>query len=98
MRVCVQYLETEKRPTASAFQGLTKLACNCVRLCAPVCAGVGFGFSQFAIFGIYSLAFWFAGLQVSSGESTFEDTLKGGCCGWGMGEVLARYLRGTGYW
>ncbi|KAI8112886.1 hypothetical protein M9434_004206 [Picochlorum sp. BPE23] len=36
----------------------------------------GFGFNQIIIFGIFSLAFWFAGDEVSSGRATFEEVLK----------------------
>lgn len=39
-------------------------------------AGLGFGFSQLVMFGIYSLAFWFAGQLVMKGENTFEEVLK----------------------
>ncbi|KFM27090.1 ABC transporter B family member 4 [Auxenochlorella protothecoides] len=38
--------------------------------------GLGFGFSQFVLFGAYSLAFWYAGLLVSRGESTLEEVLS----------------------
>ena len=36
----------------------------------------GFGFNQIVIFGIFSLAFWFAGDEVSSGRASFEQVLK----------------------
>ena len=39
-------------------------------------AGLGFGFSQFVLFGIYALAFWYMGLEVSRGNSSFESALK----------------------
>ena len=39
-------------------------------------AGIGFGFSQFAMFGVYALAFWFGAIQVKNGENTFEQILK----------------------
>ena len=39
-------------------------------------SGLGFGFSQFVLFGTYSLAFWYAGLLVSRGTNTLEEVLK----------------------
>ncbi|GAB4820940.1 hypothetical protein N2152v2_007986 [Parachlorella kessleri] len=39
-------------------------------------SGIGFGFSQFAMFGVYALAFWFGAIQVKNGENTFEQILK----------------------
>ena len=39
-------------------------------------AGLGFGFSQFGLFAIYALAFWYAGQLVLRGENTFEEVLK----------------------
>ncbi|KAG7669217.1 hypothetical protein Ndes2526B_g05515 [Nannochloris sp. 'desiccata'] len=41
-----------------------------------ISSGLGFGFFQLVIFGIFSLAFWFAGEEVSNGRSTFVDVLK----------------------
>jgi len=41
-----------------------------------ISSGLGFGFFQFMMFGIYSLAFWFAGEEVSAGRSSFVDVLK----------------------
>jgi ATP-binding cassette subfamily B (MDR/TAP) protein 1 len=41
-----------------------------------ISSGLGFGFFQLVIFGIFSLAFWFAGEEVSSGRSSFVDVLK----------------------
>ena len=39
-------------------------------------AGLGFGFSQLVLFGIYSLVFWYMELEVSRGQSSFADALK----------------------
>ncbi len=39
-------------------------------------AGAGFGFSQFVMFALYALAFWFGAQEVSKGHMTFEDMLK----------------------
>jgi len=39
-------------------------------------AGLGFGFSQLVLFGIYALAFWYMALEISRGQSTFEQALK----------------------
>ena len=36
----------------------------------------GFAFNQVVIFGIFSLAFWFAGDEVSSGRASFTQVLK----------------------
>jgi ATP-binding cassette, subfamily B (MDR/TAP), member 1 len=41
-----------------------------------ISSGLGFGFFQLVIFGIFSLAFWFAGEEVSAGRSSFVDVLK----------------------
>jgi len=38
--------------------------------------GLGLGFSQFTLFSIYALAFWYMGLEISRGNSTFEQALK----------------------
>lgn len=38
--------------------------------------GVGFGFSQFAMFAIYSLAFWYGGMRVEQGQMNLEEMLK----------------------
>ena len=38
--------------------------------------GLGLGFSQFVLFSIYALAFWYMGLEISRGNSTFEQALK----------------------
>ena len=38
--------------------------------------GIGFGFSQFAMFAIYSLAFWYGGKKVESGDLTLEEMFK----------------------
>ena len=39
-------------------------------------AGLGFSFSQFVMFAVYGLAFWFGGQMVSQGKMTFDDMLK----------------------
>jgi len=39
-------------------------------------AGLGFGFTQFVIFAIFCIAFWYAGVEVSQGHSSFVDVLK----------------------
>ena len=39
-------------------------------------AGLGFGSSQFVVFGVYALAFWYMGLDITRGYSSFEDALK----------------------
>ena len=39
-------------------------------------SGLGFGFSQFAVFSVYALAFWYGGQLMRSGEMTFSDVLK----------------------
>ena len=39
-------------------------------------SATGFGFNQIVIFGIFSLAFWFAGDEVSSGRADFTAVLK----------------------
>ena len=38
--------------------------------------GLGLGFSQFVLFSIYALAFWYMGLEISRGYSSFEQALK----------------------
>eukprot|EP00192_Tetraselmis_astigmatica_P000802 CAMPEP_0117691884 /NCGR_PEP_ID=MMETSP0804-20121206/25998_1 /TAXON_ID=1074897 /ORGANISM="Tetraselmis astigmatica, Strain CCMP880" /LENGTH=1263 /DNA_ID=CAMNT_0005505227 /DNA_START=142 /DNA_END=3933 /DNA_ORIENTATION=+ len=38
--------------------------------------GIGFGFSQFAMFGIYGLAFWYGGTRVVAGQMDLEQMLK----------------------
>ena len=38
-------------------------------------AGAGFGASQFVLFAVYALAFWFGALLVSRGEAQFEGVL-----------------------
>jgi ATP-binding cassette subfamily B (MDR/TAP) protein 1 len=39
-------------------------------------AGAGFGFSQFVMFAVYALAFWFGAQEVSKGRMSFDDMLK----------------------
>ncbi len=39
-------------------------------------SAIGFGFNQIVIFGIFSLAFWFAGDEVSSERASFTQVLK----------------------
>lgn len=39
-------------------------------------SGLGFGFSQFVMFAVYALAFWFGGQQVSEGNLSFDDMLR----------------------
>lgn len=39
-------------------------------------AGMGFSFSQFVMFAVYGLAFWFGGQMVSRGKMTFDEMLK----------------------
>ena len=39
-------------------------------------SAIGFGFNQIVIFGIFSLAFWFAGEEVSSERASFTEVLK----------------------
>ena len=39
-------------------------------------SGLGFGFSQFAVFSVYALAFWYGGRLMRSGEMSFKDVLK----------------------
>ena len=39
-------------------------------------SGLGFGFSQFAVFSVYALAFWYGGQLMRSGEMTFSEVLK----------------------
>ena len=39
-------------------------------------SGLGFGFSQFAVFSVYALAFWFGGQLMRRGEMTFSEVLK----------------------
>ena len=44
-------------------------------------SGLGFGFSQFAVFSVYALAFWYGGQLMRSGEMSFNDVLKVlSCC------------------
>lgn len=38
-------------------------------------AGAGFGASQFVLFAVYALAFWFGALLVSRGDAAFEGVL-----------------------
>ena len=46
-------------------------------LCAPTSlAGIGFGFSQLVLFGMYSLAFWYSGQLVGAGEKSFLQCMK----------------------
>ena len=37
--------------------------------------GVGYGFSQFASFSAFALAFWYMGVVISKGQSSFEQAL-----------------------
>jgi ATP-binding cassette subfamily B (MDR/TAP) protein 1 len=39
-------------------------------------AGLGFAFAQFIMYGLYSVAFWYMGLEISRGYSSFEDALR----------------------
>ena len=39
-------------------------------------SGLGFGFSQFAVFSVYALAFWYGGQLIRNGEMTFSEVLK----------------------
>ena len=39
-------------------------------------SGLGFGFSQFAVFSVYALAFWYGGQLMREGQMTFADVLK----------------------
>lgn len=39
-------------------------------------SGLGFGFSQGAMFLTYALSFWYGGKQVSTGDMKFEDVFK----------------------
>jgi hypothetical protein len=39
-------------------------------------SGLGFGFSQFAVFSVYALAFWYGGQLMRSGQMSFSDVLK----------------------
>lgn len=38
--------------------------------------GIGFGYSQFVIFAVYALAFWYGGKLVRSGDLDLEELLK----------------------
>lgn len=38
--------------------------------------GIGFGFSQFAMFAVYGLAFWYGGQQVEDGKMSLEAMLQ----------------------
>jgi ATP-binding cassette subfamily B (MDR/TAP) protein 1 len=38
-------------------------------------AGIVFGFSQFAFYGVFALAFWYGGKLIQNGEATFRDVL-----------------------
>ena len=39
-------------------------------------SGVGFGFSQFVIFAVYALAFWYGGILISQGRMDLGQVLK----------------------
>lgn len=39
-------------------------------------SGLGFGFSQFAVFSVYALAFWYGGQLIRHGEMDFAQVLK----------------------
>ena len=39
-------------------------------------SGLGFGFSQFAVFSVYALAFWYGGQLMKRGEMDFAQVLK----------------------
>jgi hypothetical protein len=39
-------------------------------------AGIAFGFSQFAQFSVFALAFWYGGQLISNGEMNFEEVFK----------------------
>ena len=39
-------------------------------------SGLGFGFSQFAVFSVYALAFWYGGQLMRRGEMDFAQVLK----------------------
>lgn len=38
--------------------------------------GAGFGFSNFTMFALYALAFWYGGKLISQGQLNFADLLK----------------------
>jgi ATP-binding cassette subfamily B (MDR/TAP) protein 1 len=40
-----------------------------------VIAGFAFGFSQFSMFGIFALSFWYGGKLISKGEADFEGVM-----------------------
>lgn len=64
-KVADLYKEQLREPTKSARQRI-------------LFAGIGFGFTQLTIFAIFSVAFWYAGLEVSRGYSSFVDVMKVG--------------------
>lgn len=39
-------------------------------------SGLGFGFSQFAVFSVYALAFWYGGQLMRAGQMDFAQVLK----------------------
>lgn len=39
-------------------------------------SGLGFGFSQFAVFSVYALAFWYGGQLMRAGQMDFGQVLK----------------------
>lgn len=39
-------------------------------------SGLGFGFSQFAVFSVYALAFWYGGQLMRAGQIDFAQVLK----------------------
>ena len=39
-------------------------------------SGLGFGFSQFAVFSVYALAFWYGGQLMREGQMDFAQVLK----------------------
>jgi ABC-type bacteriocin/lantibiotic exporter with double-glycine peptidase domain len=43
-------------------------------------SGLGFGFSQFAVFSVYALAFWYGGQLMRQGEMDFGQVLKVTMC------------------
>ena len=42
-------------------------------------SGIGFGYSQFVIFALYALAFWYGGKLVAEGTMELDNLLKVQC-------------------
>ena len=59
-------------------------------------SGLGFGFSQFAVFSVYALAFWYGGQLMRSGEMSFNDVLKVLSCRAKSTQRSFAKLRGSG--